>query len=96
MWFLTGNLTNKNFKSMKINIKNLIKYDINIILKELEINLQEYINLCIMCGCDYTCGIRGVSSLKGYSLIKKGVTDEYMCSNIENYKEIFEIFNVLS
>lgn len=76
----------------KSNIKTLIKYDIDNVLNKLEINLIEYVKLCIICGCDYTNGLKGISSIKGYKLIKKGIEDEYLISNIENYLEIFKIF----
>lgn len=78
----------------KSTSNKLIKYDINKIIKELEISLYEYVKMCIMCGCDYTNGIRGISSIKGYKLIKNGVTDEYLETNIENYKEILNIFKI--
>lgn len=78
----------------KSNIKNLIKYDIKHILENLELSLDDYIKLCIICGCDYTNGIRGVSVKKGMVLIKEGVTEEYLCSNIENYKGAMDIFTL--
>jgi len=50
---------------------NMIEYDLNIILQELDLNHNEFIDLCILLGCDYTDTIEGIGPKKAFDLIKK-------------------------
>jgi flap endonuclease-1 len=34
-------------------------------------NMDEFIDLCIMCGCDYTHSIGGIGPIKAFNLIKE-------------------------
>jgi flap endonuclease-1 len=40
-------------------------------LEELELTMPQFVDLCILCGCDYSDGIRGVGPATAYNLIKK-------------------------
>jgi flap endonuclease-1 len=55
-------------------------YDLNKILESLELNQDEFIDLCILCGCDYTEGIPKVGPVTALNIIKKH-------RSIENFKE---------
>lgn len=58
-----------------------IKVDFNNILKELELTYDSFLDMCIMCGCDYNDTIPGVGVVNAYKLMK-----EYnSIDNFENY-----------
>jgi flap endonuclease-1 len=59
-YVLTEDTDSLTFGAKKVlfNIKNnLILCDLEIILNKLELTNLEFIDLCILCGCDYTCTI---------------------------------------
>jgi len=56
------------------------------LLEGFEMNMDEFIDLCIMCGCDYTHSIGGVGPVKAF----KYITDH---KNIENVLEIIRESN---
>jgi flap endonuclease-1 len=53
------------------------------VLEGFEMNMDEFIDLCIMCGCDYTHSIAGVGPVKAF----KYITDH---KNIENILEVIK------
>jgi flap endonuclease-1 len=53
------------------------------VLEGFEMNMDEFIDLCIMCGCDYTHSIGGVGPVKAF----KYITDH---KNIENILEVIK------
>ncbi len=64
------------------NTKKEPIYEINYsdLLKELELTREQFVDLCILCGCDYTEKIEGIGPTTAYKLIK-----EFKC--IENVLE---------
>ena len=70
MDFLThgcGNiLYNYSYSSNKIKL-----YNLNQILKDLEMNYESFVDFCIMLGCDYSCKIPGFGPKTGFKLIKE-------------------------
>ena len=67
----------KNFSSDK-NVVD--EYCLEGILQNLELSYDEFVDLCILCGCDYTSKIYGIGHVNAYKLIKKH-------KNIENILE---------
>lgn len=57
----------------KVNITNetCIEIDLNQILTDLELNYEQFRDMCIMCGNDYNKNIRGIGPQKAYELIKE-------------------------
>lgn len=47
------------------------EYNLKIILKELDISMELFIDLCILLGCDYCETIKGIGTKRAYELIKK-------------------------
>jgi hypothetical protein len=41
------------------------------VLKELELSEEQFVDLCILCGCDYTPKIGGVGPVRALGLIRK-------------------------
>ena len=64
-------------------------YELNKILKGLDLNQDEFIDLCILCGCDYTCTIPKVGPVTALTLIKQHRSIE----NILNFKTAPESFD---
>jgi flap endonuclease-1 len=51
--------------------KPIIEYNLKIILQELDINYPQFIDLCILFGCDYVDTIKGIGKVNAYKLIKE-------------------------
>ena len=49
---------------------NLLSYDLENILNLLELNYEQFIDFCILCGCDYTNKINRLGSETAFKLIK--------------------------
>jgi flap endonuclease-1 len=64
---------------------NVIEYDLSTILKELKLNQDEFIDLCILLGCDYTDTIDGIGPKKAYDLIKKYRTIDNIIMQDSNF-----------
>lgn len=57
----------RGFNSKKEPITQI---DLNAMLEGFEMNMDEFIDLCIMCGCDYTHSIGGIGPIKAFKLMK--------------------------
>ena len=51
-------------------------YDLNLILADLKISYMQFVDICILLGCDYTCTIRGLGIKKILNEIKENVNIE--------------------
>lgn len=58
----------RNFNS---NNNNIVLCKLNEILSELEVTYEQFLDICILCGCDYTTKITGIGAIKAYKFIKK-------------------------
>lgn len=58
------------------------EFTLSLALQELDLDMSQFIDLCILCGCDYVDGIKGVGVVKALSLIRK-------------YKGLGEIIGIL-
>lgn len=81
------------------------EYDIEEVLKTLEMDMDQFIDLCILLGCDYCETIRGVGPVTAFDLIKAHKSIENIIEHIESnpkskhkipenwpYKEARELF----
>ena len=50
-------------------------------------DMDQFIDLCILCGCDYTTNIQGVGPVKAYKYIKDLKTIENVLEKIEKDNE---------
>ena len=57
----------KNFSADKNYVD---EYCLEGILENLEISYNQFVDLCILCGCDYTSKIYGIGYVNAYKLIK--------------------------
>lgn len=51
--------------------KTIVQYDLETLLSRLELTMEQFIDLCILCGCDYTEKIKGVGPHRALELIRK-------------------------
>ena len=63
-----GHLFLRNFNADKNTID---EYCLHGILDGLEMTFEQFIDMCILCGCDYTSKINGMGPINAYKLIKK-------------------------
>lgn len=47
------------------------EFALDVILEDLNMTMNEFVDLCILCGCDYIDGIKGVGVVKALTLIRK-------------------------
>ena len=64
---------------------HVVEYNLETILKELKLNQDEFIDLCILLGCDYTDTIDGIGPKKAYDLIKKYRTIDNIIMQDSNF-----------
>lgn len=88
-------ITKYTYSSNYVKINNL-----TLILKDLDIDYNSFVNLCLILGCDYyPKGVKNLGPVKGYNLIKKYSSIENILEN-ENisiyedfdYKHILSLF----
>ena len=82
--------------------KPILEFDYEKILTELDMTWEQFIDVCILCGCDYCDSIKGVGPVKAVSLIKKHGNIETLLQHLDTekypvpedwpYKEARELF----
>ena len=60
----------KLLRNFNVSSNSIWEYDLDIILDTLDLTQDQWIDFCILCGCDYTSRIRGIGSKYAYKLIK--------------------------
>jgi flap endonuclease-1 len=65
----------------------VIEVKLELVLEKLNLTTEEFIDMCILCGCDYCEGIDGIGSIKALKLIQEH-------KNIENVLEYVEKYNL--
>ena len=76
---LIRDINNKNEPVIEINLEQ--------VLNELKINMDEFIDLCILCGCDYSSKIEGIGVINAYKLIKEHKNIEGVIKYAENFNK---------
>jgi len=64
----------------------IMQFNLDEVLSGMEMNLVQFIDLCILCGCDYTSTIRGIGPKKAYDLIKSHGTIEQAMATLDKTK----------
>jgi flap endonuclease-1 len=76
--------------------------DLNKVLEGMDITMAQFVDICILCGCDFTDSIRGIGPKKAYSYIKKYNNIEGVLKNMPTqhkapekfpFSEVRTIFN---
>lgn len=89
--------TNKLIRGL--TTKHIQLYNLDNILKDLDISYEQFIELCILFGCDYCYTVKGIGIKRAYELIKKYKNIDEIKNNTKyefpknyNYNEIIEYF----
>lgn len=61
----------RNMNASQSKKLDIDEYNLKIILKELELSMSSFIDLCILMGCDYCDTIKGIGYKRAYDLILK-------------------------
>jgi len=64
----------------------ILEIDLELVLKLLDINMDQFIEFCILSGCDYTNTIRGVGSKTAFRMIKQYQGMEGVIQNLDTKK----------
>ena len=68
--------------------KPILEFDFERCLKELELTWDQFIDVCIMCGCDYCDSIKGIGPVKALQLIKKHGCIEKLLEDLDKEKYV--------
>jgi len=83
-------------KKFSIIEETTLIYDLNVILKKLKLTREQFVDMCILCGCDYTPKIKNMNCCKSYELISQFKNIENIENyniNLENIQQARNIFN---
>lgn len=80
----------KNFNRSDI----ATEIDLNKVLTALEINQNQFIDFCILCGCDYTSKIPGIGPVKALKLLKTAGNIEGVISLINDDNSLRSKHNI--
>merc|ERR1712129_204971 len=83
--------------------KPVLEFDLHKVLEGMEVTMSQFIDICILCGCDYCPSIRGIGPKRAFEFIKKwkniegvleGIKDmqKYVIPPNWQYKESRELF----
>ncbi|KAL7069309.1 putative Flap endonuclease 1 [Cryptosporidium serpentis] len=71
----------------KGNSKNSLQIiKLSTVLSDLGLSMQQFVDLCILCGCDYCGTIRGIGTLTAYKLLKKHKDIETIINELDKNK----------
>lgn len=65
---------------------SVLEFDHEKILQELNLTNDEFIDLCILCGCDYTEKIPGIGPIRALNLVQKYKSIEKILENLDPEK----------
>jgi flap endonuclease-1 len=64
----------------------IVEITLSFALEEMGITMEQFIDICILCGCDYTDSIRGIGPKKAFEHIKKYKNIETMLKYLDKTK----------
>jgi flap endonuclease-1 len=75
----------KKVIKIKQNKDKIYIWDLDIILKELDMSYDSFVDLCILSGCDYCNTIKRIGPITSFNIIKKYKNIENFIENNTNY-----------
>jgi len=81
---LVRHMTMSKERQKKLNIH---EYNLKEALQELDYTMDQFLDLCILMGCDYTESIRGVGPKKAFTYLKKYGSIEKFLPELEKIKD---------
>lgn len=74
-------------KGLNQGSKDIFMVELKGLLEELNFTQEEFIDLSILCGCDYSTSIKGMGPVNSYKLLKKNSNIENILKEIETSKK---------
>jgi len=74
-------------RNFNVNNNKVIEYNLEKVLELMNISYEQFIDICILCGCDYTCTIKNIGIEKAYKFIKQYGNIEEVIKNIKDMKD---------
>jgi flap endonuclease-1 len=71
---------------LKTGQKPVYEVNLDVALEQLNITMDQFIDFCILCGCDYADTLRGVGPHTGFKLIAEHGTIEEVIKNVDAEK----------
>lgn len=81
-------------KGLKSTKEPIHEIDLNTALKELDMDMETFINFCILCGCDYTKSIKNLGPKKSLALIKEFKTIDNILEELNNRNNVIQAENI--
>lgn len=75
--------TNYQLRGFNSKKEPLTQIELSTLLADFEMTMDEFIDLCIMCGCDYTKSIGGIGPVKAFKFIKEHGDIESVLKHLE-------------
>mmetsp|Transcript_16910 Transcript_16910/g.34620 ORF Transcript_16910/g.34620 Transcript_16910/m.34620 type:complete len:403 (-) Transcript_16910:104-1312(-) len=76
----------RNMMAPQSQKKDIQEFDVAKVLEGLEVTMEQFVDICILCGCDYCGTIRGIGPKKSLDLIKKHGSIEKVIEAIDTTK----------
>eukprot|EP00457_Paulinella_chromatophora_P006083 gb/GEZN01006101.1/.p1 GENE.gb/GEZN01006101.1/~~gb/GEZN01006101.1/.p1 ORF type:complete len:395 (-),score=68.06 gb/GEZN01006101.1/:473-1657(-) len=70
----------------------IMELDLETVLKGLELTMEEFIDMCILCGCDYTVKLPGIGPMTALKHIKKYKSIEKLLPKLDSKTKVPEHF----
>ena len=85
------------YNLIKFNKKEVIEYNLKYILSELELTYEEFIDMCLLFGCDYIKKKNRMKPEKSFNLIKQyhcieNINSKFIQKNLEDFIKARDIF----
>lgn len=79
-------LRNLNYSESKSKSKPIREIHLDKVLEGLDMDMYQFIDLCILCGCDYSEKIKGIGPVRALKLIREYGCIENILDNIDRTK----------
>jgi flap endonuclease-1 len=84
---LLRNLTASEARKLPVQ-----EIDLKKVLEGMAITMDQFIDICILCGCDFTDSIKGIGPKKAYMYIKKYGNIEGVIKNMPDHHKVPDLF----
>jgi len=78
----------RNMMAPQSQKKDIQEFDVAKVLEGLEVTMEQFVDICILCGCDYCGTIRGIGPKKSLDLIKKHGSIEKVIEALDTTKYV--------
>ncbi|KAH0472692.1 MAG: hypothetical protein KVP17_003263 [Porospora cf. gigantea B] len=82
-----------NVSASRQKTQPILSIDLQAILEDLQLTMEQFIDFCILCGCDYTDTIRGIGPSTAYNLIREKKTLESIVATLDKRFTLPEHFD---